>query len=193
MKKIILASGSPRRKLLMDWAELTFNVMVSDADETYDPSLSPENIALSIANKKNHAVQTQLGEYFKEHILIAADTIVVLNNKIIGKPKNREAAIEILTLLSGKIHEVITAVDIRSLDHQESFFDKTFVEFHSLTNDQIIHYVDQYKPYDKAGAYAIQEWIGVVGIKNIKGDFYNVMGLPISRVLQVLEKEWKNL
>ena len=193
MKKIILASGSPRRKLLMDWAELTFNVMVSDADETYDPSLSPENIALSIANKKNHAVQTQLGEYFKEHILIAADTIVVLNNKIIGKPKNRDAAIEILTMLSGKIHEVITAVDIRSLNHQESFFDKTFVEFHSLTNDQIIHYVDQYKPYDKAGAYAIQEWIGVVGIKNIKGDFYNVMGLPISRVLQVLEKEWKNL
>jgi len=174
----------------MDWAEMSFSVMVSDVDETYDPSLSPENIALSIANKKNHAVQAQLGDYFKDHILIAADTIVVLNNKIIGKPDNRDAAIEILKMLSGNIHEVITAVDIRSLEHQESFFDKTSVEFHPLTNDQIIHYVDQYKPYDKAGAYAIQEWIGVVGIKNIKGDFYNVMGLPISRVLQVLTKSF---
>ena len=190
MKKIILASGSPRRKLLLDWAELAFSIMVSDVDETYDPTLSPENIALSIADKKNYAVQTQLGDYFKDHILIAADTIVVLNNKIIGKPKNRDEAVEILNMLSGNSHEVITAVDIRSIEHQESFFDITSVEFHPLTNDQIIHYIDQYKPYDKAGAYAIQEWIGVVGIKNIKGDFYNVMGLPISRVLQVLKKSF---
>ena len=190
MKKIILASGSPRRKLLMDWAELDFSVMVSDVDESFDVSLSPENIALSIANKKNQAVQDRLGVNFKEHILIAADTIVVLNNTIIGKPANRDAAIEILKMLSGNTHEVITAVDIRSIEQQESFFDKTSVEFHSLTNEQINHYVDQYKPYDKAGAYAIQEWIGVVGIKNIKGDFYNVMGLPISRVLQVLKKSF---
>lgn len=190
MKKIILASGSPRRKLLMDWAELAFTVMVSDVDESFDALLSPENIALSIADKKNQAVQDQLGVRFKEHVLIAADTIVVLNNKVIGKPANRDAAIEILKMLSGNTHEVITAVDIRSIEYQESFFDKTFVEFHPLTNEQIIHYVDQYKPYDKAGAYAIQEWIGVVGIKNIKGDFYNVMGLPISRVLQVLKKSF---
>jgi septum formation protein len=190
MKKIILASGSPRRKLLMDWAELAFSVMVSDVDESFDELLSPENIALSIANKKNQAVQDQLGSNFNEHVLIAADTIVVLNNKIIGKPANRKAAIEILNMLSGKSHEVITAVDIRSIEHQESFFDKTSVEFLPLTNEEIIHYVDRYKPYDKAGAYAIQEWIGVVGIKNIKGDFYNVMGLPISRVLQVLKKSF---
>lgn len=190
MKKIILASGSPRRKLLMDWAELAFTVMVSDVDESFDALLSPENIALSIADKKNQAVQDQLGVRFKEHVLIAADTIVVLNNKVIGKPANRDAAIEILKMLSGNTHEVITAVDIRSIEYQESFFDKTLVEFHPLTNEQIIHYVDQYKPYDKAGAYAIQEWIGVVGIKNIKGDFYNVMGLPISRVLQVLKKSF---
>ena len=190
MKKIILASGSPRRKLLMDWAELAFTVMVSDVDESFDALLSPENIALSIADKKNQAVQDQLGVGFKEHVLIAADTIVVLNNKVIGKPANRDAAIEILKMLSGNTHEVITAVDIRSIEYQESFFDKTLVEFHPLTNEQIIHYVDQYKPYDKAGAYAIQEWIGVVGIKNIKGDFYNVMGLPISRVLQVLKKSF---
>lgn len=190
MKKIILASGSPRRKLLMDWAELAFTVMVSDVDESFDALLSTENIALSIADKKNQAVQDQLGVRFKEHVLIAADTIVVLNNKVIGKPANRDAAIEILKMLSGNTHEVITAVDIRSIEYQESFFDKTLVEFHPLTNEQIIHYVDQYKPYDKAGAYAIQEWIGVVGIKNIKGDFYNVMGLPISRVLQVLKKSF---
>lgn len=190
MKKIILASGSPRRKLLMEWAELPFGVIVSDVDETYNPLLTPVDIALSIADKKNDAVQKQLGDFFKDHVLIAADTIVVLNNQIIGKPANRDEAIEILKMLSGNTHEVITAVDIRSLDHKESFFDKTSVEFHTLTNDQINHYVDQYKPYDKAGAYAIQEWIGVVGIKNIKGDFYNVMGLPISRVLQVLKKSF---
>ena len=190
MKKIILASGSPRRKLLMDWAELAFTVLVSDVDESFDASLTPENIALSIAHKKNQAIQDQLGVRFKEHVLIAADTIVVLNNKVIGKPANRDAAIEILKMLSGNTHEVITAVDIRSIEYHESFFDTTSVEFHPLTNEQIIHYIDQYKPYDKAGAYAIQEWIGVVGIKNIKGDFYNVMGLPISRVMQVLKKSF---
>lgn len=190
MKKIILASGSPRRKMLMDWAELEFAVMVSDVDESFDPSLTPEKIAMSIADKKNHAVQLQLGNQFKNHILIAADTIVVLNNQVIGKPANRDAAIETLKMLSDNTHEVITAVDIRSSEHAETFFDKTLVEFHPLTDDQIIHYVDQYKPFDKAGAYAIQEWIGVIGIKNIKGDFYNVMGLPVSRVIQSLKNSF---
>jgi septum formation protein len=190
MKKIILASGSPRRKMLLEWAELDFHVMVSDVDESFDADLSPETIALDIARKKNQAVQEQLGDDFTKYILIAADTIVVLNNQVIGKPVDRDAAIETLTLLSGNTHEVITAVDIRSASHVESFYDKTFVEFHSLTLEQIIHYVDHYKPFDKAGAYAIQEWIGVVGIKNIKGDFYNVMGLPVSRVVQTLKKSF---
>lgn len=176
--------------MLLEWAELEFSVMVSDVDETFDSSLSAEKIAMTIAAKKNQAVEIQLGDYFKDHILIAADTIVVLNNNVIGKPIHRDAAIETLKMLSGNTHEVITAVDIRTSGCTEAFFDKTLVEFHKLTYDQIVHYVDHYKPYDKAGAYAIQEWIGVVGIKNIKGDFYNVMGLPISRVLQMLKKSF---
>lgn len=190
MKKIILASASPRRKMLMDWAELDFSIMVSHIDESFDPSLSPDEIALGIALKKNLAIQKQLGEHFKDYIIIAADTIVVLNNHVIGKPAHRGAAIETLNMLSGQKHEVITAVDIRSSDHIERFYDKTIVEFHPITYEQIIHYVDRYKPFDKAGAYAIQEWIGVVGIKNIIGDFYNVMGLPVSRVIQVLKKSF---
>ena len=188
MNKIILASGSPRRKMLMEWAELTFSVMVSDVDESFDASLSPENIALSIAGKKNKAIQEQLGSQWTQHVLIAADTIVVLNNQIIGKPLNRDAAIDTLHQLAGNTHQVITAVDIRSDQHTTAFCDHTLVEFHPMTTDQITHYVDTYKPYDKAGAYAIQEWIGVVGIKQIIGDFYNVMGLPISRVLQALKQ-----
>jgi septum formation protein len=190
MKKIILASGSPRRKMLLEWAEIDFEVMVSDADETFDSNQSPSCIALHIAANKNNAVVERLGIHFKEQVLIAADTIVVLGNEIIGKPTNRNHAIEILTALSGQTHEVITAVDIRSIHHNESFYDTTYVSFHELTEHEIIHYVDQYKPYDKAGAYAIQEWIGVVGIKSIQGDFYNVMGLPVSKVVSLLKKSF---
>lgn len=188
MKKIILASGSPRRKLLLEWAEIDFEVMVSDAEESFDKKDSPENIALKIASKKNIEVIRRLGEEFKNYITIAADTIVVLNGNVIGKPIDREDAINILSNLSGKTHEVITAVDIRSSENIESFYDKTLVEFHHLNVDQIAYYVDNYKPFDKAGAYAIQEWIGVTGIKQIKGDFYNVMGLPVSRVVDTLKK-----
>ncbi len=188
MKKIILASGSPRRKLLLEWAEIDFEVMVSDSEESFDKKDSPENIALKIASKKNIEVIRRLGEDFKNYITITADTIVVLNGNVIGKPIDREDAINILSNLSGKTHEVITAVDIRSSENIESFYDKTLVEFHHLEVDQIVYYVDHYKPFDKAGAYAIQEWIGVTGIKQIKGDFYNVMGLPVSRVVDTLKK-----
>lgn len=188
MKKIILASGSPRRKMLLEWAEINFEVMVSDADESFSPGASPEHIAMHIASKKNQAIVDQMGQSMDQCILIAADTIVVLDGMIIGKPENRAHAISILQQLSGKTHSVITAVEIRSAEKKEIFYDKTDVEFHTIDDAQIHHYVDQYKPYDKAGAYAIQEWIGVIGIKNINGDFYNVMGLPVSRVVQVLKQ-----
>ncbi|MEY2587942.1 MAG: hypothetical protein RLY11_1791 [Bacteroidota bacterium] len=190
MKKIILASGSPRRKMLLEWAGIDFDVMVSEADESFDASQSPSSIALTIAANKNTAVAERLGVHFKEHVLIAADTIVVLGDQVIGKPSSRDHAIEILSALSGQTHQVITAVDIRSIHHKESFYDTTKVSFHTLTEQDIIHYVDLYKPYDKAGAYAIQEWIGVIGIKSIHGDFYNVMGLPVSRVVASLKKSF---
>lgn len=181
---IILASQSPRRKQLLEWAEIDFEVMVVSTDETYPDYLSTEEIPIHIARQKAFAVEQIIG---KEKIILAADTVVVLNNNIIGKPKDRDDALKILSNLSGNEHRVITGVVILNGLQQVAFSDTTFVQFHQLTQDQITFYVDNYKPYDKAGAYAIQEWIGVVGIQSVKGDFYNVMGLPVSRVVQALK------
>lgn len=183
MSKIILASQSPRRKQLLEWAEVDFEIIVAETDESFPEHLSPENAAVHIAVEKAKAIQQKAGN----KIIIAADTIVVLNNEIIGKPVDRNDAIKILNKLGGNHHKVITGVVILKGEKTVSFADTTDVEFHSLTQGQIEFYVDKYKPYDKAGAYAIQEWIGVVGIKCINGDFYNVMGLPVSRVVKALE------
>lgn len=185
MKKIILASQSPRRKQLLEWAEVPFEIVVKETDEHFPPGLQPDEVALYIARNKALAVQQQVG---KEEVVLAADTIVVLGDNIIGKPVHREDAVSILLALSGSFHQVITGVVIRKGEEEVAFADTTGVEFHDLTVEEIEFYVDKYKPYDKAGAYAIQEWIGVVGIKSIQGDFYNVMGLPVSRVVQELKK-----
>jgi septum formation protein len=185
MQKIILASQSPRRKQLLEWAEINFDVEVSDADENYPEHLPVEEIPVFIARNKAKAVQQKLNT---DSLIVAADTIVVLDNKIITKPADRSDAIKILQSLSAKKHIVITGVVLLQHEKEISFADTTWVEFHNLNDAQIIFYVDNYKPYDKAGAYAIQEWIGVVGIKSITGDFYNVMGLPVSRVLQAINK-----
>jgi septum formation protein len=184
MAKYILASQSPRRRQLLEWAEIDFEVIVSNTDESFPPHLTPEDAAVHIARQKAEAVSAAVKD---NRVVIAADTIVVLNNEIIGKPKDRIDALHILTKLSGNIHQVITGVAITNgIEH--FFADTTEVEFHPLTPQQIEFYVDKYQPYDKAGAYAIQEWIGVVGIKRIDGDFYNVMGLPVSRVVQALNR-----
>lgn len=181
---IILASQSPRRKQLLEWAEIAFKIVVKETDESYPEGLGVEEVAIHIAKNKALAVQ-QAGNISVP--ILAADTIVVLNNEIIGKPRDRDDAINILSRLSGQHHKVITGVVIVNGEKEISFADITDVEFHSLTTEQIIFYVDKYQPYDKAGAYAIQEWIGVVGIKKVTGDFYNVMGLPVSRVVKALE------
>jgi nucleoside triphosphate pyrophosphatase len=183
MQKIILASQSPRRKQLLEWAEIDFTVEVSDADETFPKYLSVEEIPVFIARNKAKTIQQKLNT---DVLILAADTVVILNHTIITKPVDRNDAIKILQSLSGQQHEVITGVVMLQKKKELSFSDVTKVEFHKLTDDQIIFYVDNYKPYDKAGAYAIQEWIGVVGIKSINGDFYNVMGLPVSRVVKAL-------
>jgi septum formation protein len=181
--KIILASQSPRRKQLLEWAEVSFDIIVKETAESYPANLSVEEVAVHIARNKALAVKQS------NHItvpILAADTIVVLDNDVIGKPKDRADAINILTRISGKQHAVITGVVILNGEKEIAFADKTTVVFHELTKAQIEFYIDKYKPYDKAGAYAIQEWIGVVGIKSVAGDFYNVMGLPVSRVVQAL-------
>ncbi|GAA4753899.1 Maf family nucleotide pyrophosphatase [Flavisolibacter ginsenosidimutans] len=182
MARYVLASQSPRRKQLLEWAEVDFEIIVEPTDESYPEGLSPEEVAVYIAAQKALAVRGKSGK-----TIIAADTIVVLGNEIIGKPKDRDDAVSILKKLSGQHHKVITGVVINNGEKEVGFADVTDVEFHLLTNEQLEFYVDKYEPYDKAGAYAIQEWIGVVGIKRISGDFYNVMGLPVSRVVQALK------
>ncbi len=184
MNAIILASQSPRRKQLLEWAEVPFEIMVKPTEETYPEGLTAEDVSVHIAREKAKAVQTAV----PGRIILAADTIVVLGDEIIGKPNDREDAVKILSRLSGSTHRVITGVVLTEGKKEIVFADITEVDFHSLTQDQISFYVDKYQPYDKAGAYAIQEWIGVVGIRSVRGDFYNVMGLPVSRVVQALKK-----
>lgn len=181
MKKVILASQSPRRKMLLEWAEVKFEVKVTETDESIPENAPAEDVPVLIARNKALAIERSGDE-----IVIAADTVVVLNHEIIGKPADKDHAIAILKKLSGKTHRVITGVVILNGKKEISFSDVTEVAFYELTDDQINFYIDKYKPYDKAGAYAIQEWIGVIGIERINGDFYNVMGLPVSRVVKTL-------
>ncbi|HEY8896516.1 MAG TPA: Maf family protein [Niastella sp.] len=185
--RIILASQSPRRRQLLEWAEIPFEVMVQSTAETYPPEMAVKDVPVHIAREKAIAVKQKNAELnHADNIIIAADTVVVLGNTIIGKPKDRKDALEILARLSGNKHQVITGVVILKGEKEIAFADVTDVWFHPLSSEQIAFYVDKYKPYDKAGAYAIQEWIGVVGIQSIQGDFYNVMGLPVSRVVTAL-------
>ncbi len=183
MEKIVLASQSPRRKQLLEWAGIDFEVIVRETDESWPAGLGIEEIPVHIARNKAHAVKRELPG---ERIILAADTVVVLGSEIIGKPKGRAEAIGALSRLSGNKHLVITGVVISKAEKEIAFADITEVWFHELSAAQIEFYVDKYQPYDKAGAYAIQEWIGVTGIKGVNGDFYNVMGLPVSRVLRAL-------
>ncbi len=185
MQSIILASQSPRRKQLLEWAEVPFEIVVKHTEETFSEGMMVNDVPVHIARHKAVAVRETISD--KNKIILAADTVVVVDNAIIGKPRDREHAIEILSLLSGRQHEVITGVVILHGEKEIAFADTTSVVFHPLTKEQIEFYIDKYKPYDKAGAYAIQEWIGVVGIRYVSGDFYNVMGLPVSRVVQALE------
>lgn len=189
MQQLILASQSPRRKQLLEWAEVPFEVVVQETDESYPEGMAIAEVPIHIARNKAIAVKQYLEENNPEKAnrsILAADTVVVLGNRIIGKPKDRGEAISILKDLSGLVHEVITGVVLFSPEKETSFYDVTKVEFYPLTPEEITFYVDKYRPYDKAGAYAIQEWIGVVGIKSVDGDFYNVMGLPVSRVVRAL-------
>ena len=183
MAKYILASASPRRKQLLEWAEVPFDIIVKETDESFPAGLALEEAAIHIARNKALAIQDGNNNNIP---ILAADTIVVLDDIMIGKPKNRADALSILSSLSGKQHAVITGVVILHAGKETAFAETTQVQFHELSAAQIEFYVDNYKPYDKAGAYAIQEWIGVVGIRSISGDFYNVMGLPVSRVVKAL-------
>lgn len=191
MQPLILASQSPRRQMLLTWADVPFEVIVSDSDETYPASLDLNEVPVYIAKNKAQAVYEKIILSYPQHSnknIVAADTIVVLEGNVLGKPANKAEAIASLTALSGKTHQVITGVVILYQGKEYAFSETTLVTFNTLTLAQIEYYVENYKPYDKAGGYAIQEWIGVVGIQSIEGDFYNVMGLPVSKLLQKIKQ-----
>jgi septum formation protein len=177
--------------MLLEWAHVPFEVIVSDADESYPSDLAMQEVPVYIAAQKAKAVQAKMeaktGGHF-DQCIVAADTIVVLEGAILGKPSDASQAIASLQALSGKSHQVITGVVILYQGQSHSFSETTNVTFHELTKEQIEFYVENYKPFDKAGGYAIQEWIGVVGIQSIQGDFYNVMGLPVSKLLQKIKQ-----
>jgi septum formation protein len=183
MDRIILGSASPRRKQLLEWAEIPFDIFPSDSEELIPEGMPVKDVPVFLASEKAVRVREKTGD---TKIILAADTIVVLDDRILGKPVDRADAIRMLTLLSGRVHQVITGVALTRGKRETLFSETTSVRFHPLTQTEIEHYVDHYHPYDKAGAYAIQEWIGVTGIHSIDGDFYNVMGLPVSRVLKEL-------
>ncbi len=196
MSGYILASQSPRRKQLLAWADIEFDIMVSEAAEDFPAEMDVQDVPVQKERKKAIAVQQKIKDEFPTHQgkwIIAADTIVVLENEIIGKPIDRADAISILQKLSGKTHRVITGVYIVNDLESRYFSETTLVHFHPLSLSQIEYYVDQYQPYDKAGAYGIQDWIGVVGIRGIEGDFYNVMGLPVSKLLGYLPRKTTKL
>ena len=168
----------------MEMAELEFDILIADVDETNPPGMPGEQVPEFLARKKADAVS----HLVKDAVVIAADTIVLLDHHILGKPTDSDNAFAILKQLSGRMHRVVTGVCIRKGEKEMCFSTTTEVYFRSLTDDQIEHYVSHYKPFDKAGAYAIQEWIGVTGIEKINGDYYNVMGLPIGDVIVALKE-----
>jgi septum formation protein len=183
-KRVILGSQSPRRKQLLEQAGIPFEVKVVETAETFPPDMHIPEIPVHIARQKAVAVSPLCNA---DDTIITADTVVVLDDTIIGKPRDREDAIRILSALSGREHRVITGVVILKDGQEDAFSKETAVHFKPLTQEQIAYYVDTFKPYDKAGAYAIQEWIGAVGIDRIDGCFYNVMGLPVSNVVEHLK------
>jgi len=183
-RTLILASKSPRRQELLRTAGFDFVVKTADITESFPGNLSPEEAAIFIAKEKSKFLQP----YWKDNIVLAADTIVVLDNEILGKPSTASEAQEMLAKLSGRQHSVITGVSISTDYRSENFGDSTTVVFKKLQDHEIDYYIQQYQPIDKAGAYGIQEWIGMIGIEKIQGSYFNVVGLPVHRVYQELQK-----
>lgn len=182
-KKIILSSNSPRRKQLLSEAGFTFEIKVNEVEESYPPDLDLFEVPVFLSKKKADASRSFLTE---AEIVITADTVVILGDKLLGKPKDESDAVKMLQSLSGKTHEVVTGVTLLSAKKEESFSVQSRVYFDDLTDEEINFYVKKYQPYDKAGAYAIQEWIGLCKILKIEGTYANIMGLPMEQVYKHL-------
>lgn len=183
--KIILGSKSPRRKELIAGLGIEFEIRTKDTDESYPADLPVNEIANYIANNKAKALIPTLSE---DEIIICADTIVVIDHQILGKPEDTADAKRMLHLLSGKTHDVITGVVIANQTKKQMFSVTTKVSFKELTSEEIEYYIEQYQPFDKAGSYGIQEWIGYIGIPKIEGSYFNVVGLPVHEVYEALKE-----
>jgi len=182
-KNIILASKSPRRQQLLKDLGFDFEIRTKEVEEVFPPDLKRENVAIFLSELK---AKPFLSDISDNDLLVTSDTIVCLKDEILGKPKDREGAITMLTKLSGVKHEVVTAVCLTSVNKQHSFAVETAVYFKPLTLQEIEFYVDNFQPFDKAGSYGIQEWIGYIGIEKIEGSYFNVMGLPVHELYKEL-------
>jgi septum formation protein len=184
--KIILASNSPRRKELLAGIDVQFEVrVIQDIDESYPADLPTKDIAEYISHKKAAVYQQQMAP---DELIITADTIVVLGNEVMGKPHDEADARRMLRELSGQTHQVITGVTLTTIQKQVTFSVETDVTFKQLSDSEIDYYVSHYKPFDKAGAYGIQEWIGHIGVTGLQGSYFNVMGLPVQRIYEALRQ-----
>ena len=186
MKRIILGSNSPRRRELLAGLDIDFTVDTGNTfEEVLEPGVEAHEVPRRLSAGKSHGFHRALEE---DEVLITSDTVVIVDREVLGKPHSREDAVRMLQMLSGRAHEVVTAVTIRDCSREETFSVSTKVHFVELSQAVIDHYVDKYRPFDKAGAYGIQEWIGYVGISSIEGSFYNVMGFPVHRVWHELQR-----
>lgn len=179
---LILASGSPRRKQILTEAGIIFSVKTKPIEEVFPDNMSATQIPEYLANRKAEVFEPEISD----EVIITADTIVVLENKILGKPGSYDEAFSMLKMLSGKSHEVITGVCIFSQHKKITFSNITKVNFKEITDDQIDYYINNFQPYDKAGAYGIQDWLGLFAVESIQGSYYNVVGLPVHLVIEKL-------
>lgn len=182
---IILASKSPRRQELLRGMGVDFEILTKETDESFPPEMPLDEVPEYLSLQKSLAFTDD--ELPADFLLITSDTVVICEGEILGKPKDREDAERMLQLLSGKTHHVVTGVTVRSAEKTESFAVRSNVTFAQLDAEEIDYYIEHCKPYDKAGAYGIQEWIGYVGISGLEGSFYNVMGLPTRKLYQCLK------
>jgi septum formation protein len=185
-RTVILSSASPRREQLVKGLDIDFAIELNgETEEVYDASMDPSEVPEYFSNLKS----LHFGRVLTENeILITADTMVLCNGEILGKPADRDDAVRILSKLSGNRHTVITGVTLRSVSSQRTFSATTDVWFRKLSQEEIYYYIDNYKPYDKAGAYGAQDWIGYIAIEKIEGSYFNVMGLPVQKLYRELEK-----
>tara|TARA_R110002073_G_scaffold128999_3_gene275050 strand:- start:4577 stop:5161 length:585 start_codon:yes stop_codon:yes gene_type:complete len=181
---IILASGSPRRQTFFKQLDVPFSIQIKEVEEIYPEHLKAADITDYLADLKSKAF-TDLQE---NDLLITSDTIVWFEERAIGKPTDKEDAFQMLKAMSGKSHDVFTSVSIKSASFQQIFNDKTKVEFEKISDEEILYYLENYKPFDKAGSYGIQDWIGLIGVKKIEGSYFNVMGLPVHKLYKELMK-----